>query len=109
MTVMSTIAPLSRSPCVVGGWVDVRKLASGELAEGTVLRAGDLEARYGVSRTVVRDAVRSPRPSPRPSACTPTWPRPFRPRAMQAIIEEAAEAMPGPTDQPTVTPSAARR
>jgi hypothetical protein len=30
-------------------------------------------------------------------------------RAMQAIIEEAAEAMPGPTDQPTVTPSAARR
>jgi DNA-binding FadR family transcriptional regulator len=33
-------------------------LASGELAAGTVLRAEELEATYGVSRTVVREAVR---------------------------------------------------
>jgi DNA-binding FadR family transcriptional regulator len=35
-----------------------RLLAAGELAPGTVLRAEELEARYGVSRTVVREAVR---------------------------------------------------
>ncbi|MEZ0066476.1 DNA-binding FadR family transcriptional regulator [Streptacidiphilus sp. MAP12-20] len=33
-------------------------IASGELGEGSVLRIEELEARYGVSRTVVRDAVR---------------------------------------------------
>jgi DNA-binding FadR family transcriptional regulator len=35
-----------------------RQLAGGDLAPGTVLRAEELEARYGVSRTVVREAVR---------------------------------------------------
>jgi DNA-binding FadR family transcriptional regulator len=35
-----------------------RLLASGDLAEGTVLRAEELEQRYQVSRTVVREAVR---------------------------------------------------
>ncbi|WP_405007454.1 FCD domain-containing protein [Kitasatospora purpeofusca] len=33
-------------------------IASGELPEGTVLRAEELEERFGVSRTVVREAVR---------------------------------------------------
>ncbi|MDH6136506.1 DNA-binding FadR family transcriptional regulator [Kitasatospora sp. MAA4] len=33
-------------------------IASGELPEGAVLRIEELEARFGVSRTVVRDAVR---------------------------------------------------
>ncbi|MEU1507303.1 FCD domain-containing protein [Kitasatospora sp. NPDC005748] len=33
-------------------------IASGEIPEGTVLRAEELEQRYGVSRTVVREAVR---------------------------------------------------
>ncbi|WP_405014271.1 FadR/GntR family transcriptional regulator [Kitasatospora sp. NBC_01539] len=33
-------------------------IASGEIPEGTVLRAEELEERYGVSRTVVREAVR---------------------------------------------------
>ena len=33
-------------------------IASGEIPEGTVLRSEELEARYGVSRTVVREAVR---------------------------------------------------
>jgi DNA-binding FadR family transcriptional regulator len=33
-------------------------IASGEIPAGTVLRAEELEARYGVSRTVVREAVR---------------------------------------------------
>lgn len=33
-------------------------IASGELAEGTVLRAEELEQRYRISRTVVREAVR---------------------------------------------------
>ncbi|MFC5665717.1 FadR/GntR family transcriptional regulator [Kitasatospora misakiensis] len=33
-------------------------IASGELPEGAVLRAEELEARFGVSRTVVREAVR---------------------------------------------------
>jgi len=33
-------------------------LVSGEIPAGTVLRAEELEARYGVSRTVVREAVR---------------------------------------------------
>ncbi|WP_055587965.1 FadR/GntR family transcriptional regulator [Streptacidiphilus griseoplanus] len=33
-------------------------IASGEIPEGTVLRMEELEARYGVSRTVVREAVR---------------------------------------------------
>lgn len=35
-----------------------RALASHELAAGTVLRAEELEARYGVSRTVVRETIR---------------------------------------------------
>lgn len=35
-----------------------RLLAGGGLEAGTVLRAEELEARYGVSRTVVREAVR---------------------------------------------------
>lgn len=35
-----------------------RLLAAGELPAGHVLRAEELEARYGVSRTVVREAVR---------------------------------------------------
>jgi DNA-binding FadR family transcriptional regulator len=35
-----------------------RLVASGELAEGAVLRAEEMEARFGVSRTVVREAVR---------------------------------------------------
>lgn len=35
-----------------------RSLGSGEIAEGTVLRAEELEQHYGVSRTVVREAVR---------------------------------------------------
>ncbi|MCX6465223.1 MAG: FCD domain-containing protein [Pseudonocardiales bacterium] len=35
-----------------------RTLAGGDLAAGTVLRAEELEATYGVSRTVVREAVR---------------------------------------------------
>ncbi|MFB8242248.1 FadR/GntR family transcriptional regulator [Kitasatospora purpeofusca] len=33
-------------------------IASGELPEGTVLRTEELEERFGVSRTVVREAVR---------------------------------------------------
>ncbi|MFJ9953528.1 FadR/GntR family transcriptional regulator [Kitasatospora sp. NPDC091207] len=33
-------------------------IASGEVPEGAVLRAEELEQRYGVSRTVVREAVR---------------------------------------------------
>lgn len=33
-------------------------IASGEIPEGAVLRGEELEARYGVSRTVVREAVR---------------------------------------------------
>ncbi|MFE2727662.1 FadR/GntR family transcriptional regulator [Kitasatospora sp. NPDC059327] len=33
-------------------------IASGEIPEGAVLRAEELEQRYGVSRTVVREAVR---------------------------------------------------
>jgi DNA-binding FadR family transcriptional regulator len=33
-------------------------IASGEIPAGTVLRGEELEARYGVSRTVVREAVR---------------------------------------------------
>ena len=33
-------------------------IASGEIPEGAVLRSEELEARYGVSRTVVREAVR---------------------------------------------------
>jgi DNA-binding FadR family transcriptional regulator len=33
-------------------------ITSGDAAAGSVLRADDLEARYGVSRTVVREAVR---------------------------------------------------
>lgn len=33
-------------------------MASHELAAGTVLRAEELEARYGVSRTVVRETIR---------------------------------------------------
>ncbi|GAA2269569.1 MULTISPECIES: FadR/GntR family transcriptional regulator [Kitasatospora] len=33
-------------------------IASGEIPAGTVLRSEELEARYGVSRTVVREAVR---------------------------------------------------
>ncbi|MFD7414361.1 FadR/GntR family transcriptional regulator [Kitasatospora purpeofusca] len=33
-------------------------IASGELPEGSVLRAEELEERFGVSRTVVREAVR---------------------------------------------------
>ncbi|WP_354638943.1 FadR/GntR family transcriptional regulator [Kitasatospora camelliae] len=33
-------------------------IASGEIAEGAVLRAEELEERFGVSRTVVREAVR---------------------------------------------------
>ncbi|MFE0460719.1 FadR/GntR family transcriptional regulator [Kitasatospora sp. NPDC058965] len=33
-------------------------IAGGELAEGAVLRIEELEARFGVSRTVVREAVR---------------------------------------------------
>lgn len=35
-----------------------RRIAGGELAPGTVLTLADLEAEYGVSRTVVREAVR---------------------------------------------------
>ena len=35
-----------------------RALASHELAAGTVLRAEELEARFGVSRTVVRETIR---------------------------------------------------
>lgn len=35
-----------------------RLLGSGDLAEGTVLRAEELEQHFGVSRTVVREAVR---------------------------------------------------
>jgi DNA-binding FadR family transcriptional regulator len=35
-----------------------RRLADGELAEGAVLRAEELAARFDVSRTVVREAVR---------------------------------------------------
>ncbi len=35
-----------------------RLVASGELAEGAVLRAEEMEAHFGVSRTVVREAVR---------------------------------------------------
>ena len=35
-----------------------RMLAGGDLAAGSVLRAEELEATYGVSRTVVREAVR---------------------------------------------------
>ena len=35
-----------------------RLLADGELAAGTVLRTEELEARFGVSRTVAREAVR---------------------------------------------------
>ena len=35
-----------------------RAVASHELAAGTVLRAEELEARYGVSRTVVRETIR---------------------------------------------------
>jgi DNA-binding FadR family transcriptional regulator len=35
-----------------------RALAPHELAAGTVLRAEELEARYGVSRTVVRETIR---------------------------------------------------
>ncbi|GAB2598792.1 FCD domain-containing protein [Streptomyces capparidis] len=34
------------------------QIASGECPPGTVLRTDDLEARFGVSRTVVREAVR---------------------------------------------------
>lgn len=33
-------------------------IASGEIPEGTVLRGEELETRYGVSRTVVREAIR---------------------------------------------------
>ncbi|GAA3018310.1 FCD domain-containing protein [Kitasatospora albolonga] len=33
-------------------------IASGEIPEGAVLRSEELEAKYGVSRTVVREAVR---------------------------------------------------
>ncbi|MER5866774.1 FCD domain-containing protein [Kitasatospora sp. NPDC002040] len=33
-------------------------IASGEIPEGAVLRGEELEARYGVSRTVVREAIR---------------------------------------------------
>lgn len=35
-----------------------RRIAGGELAPGAVLTLADLEAEYGVSRTVVREAVR---------------------------------------------------
>ena len=35
-----------------------RALTSDEIAAGTVLRAEELEARYGVSRTVVRETIR---------------------------------------------------
>lgn len=35
-----------------------RLVAAGELAEGAVLRAEEMETRFGVSRTVVREAVR---------------------------------------------------
>ncbi|NMH97495.1 FCD domain-containing protein [Pseudonocardia acidicola] len=35
-----------------------RLLAAGELAEGRVLRTDELENRFGVSRTVVREAIR---------------------------------------------------
>lgn len=35
-----------------------RRIADGDLAPGTVLTLGGLEAEYGVSRTVVREAVR---------------------------------------------------
>jgi DNA-binding FadR family transcriptional regulator len=68
MTVTSIVAVLSGRPAVGrlgttglhGELLDKlgRALASHELAAGTVLRAEELEARYGVSRTVVRETIR---------------------------------------------------
>jgi DNA-binding FadR family transcriptional regulator len=52
--------PTNRRPALHASVLDDlgRQVASGELAPGTVLRIDQLDERYGVSRSVVREAVR---------------------------------------------------
>ncbi|WP_076260189.1 FadR/GntR family transcriptional regulator [Intrasporangium flavum] len=52
--------PTDRRPALHASVLDAlgRQVVSGELAAGTVLRIDQLDERYGVSRSVVREAVR---------------------------------------------------
>ena len=52
--------PTDRRPALHASVLDAlgRQVVSGELAPGTVLRIDQLDERYGVSRSVVREAVR---------------------------------------------------
>jgi DNA-binding FadR family transcriptional regulator len=52
--------PAARRPALHTSVLDAlgRQVVSGELAAGTVLRIDQLDERYGVSRSVVREAVR---------------------------------------------------
>ncbi len=52
--------PADRRPALHASVLDAigRQVVSGELATGTVLRIDQLDERYGVSRSVVREAVR---------------------------------------------------
>ncbi|MGO4596631.1 FadR/GntR family transcriptional regulator, partial [Terrabacter sp. 2RAF25] len=52
--------PIARRPALHASVLDTlgRQVVSGDLAPGTVLRIDQLDERYGVSRSVVREAIR---------------------------------------------------